>query len=144
MLSVSYSINNEDVSLERLNGETIILNFKTGAYYSCQGTGSDLFWMISNKVSIGSWRQILENYYLFSDDVSDGIVEFIQEALKEKIIHELNNSEVTEISLPDDLKRAHWTTPNLLKYNDVQHLLLVDPIHDSSLQGWPNLEENET
>jgi hypothetical protein len=143
MPSMSYSVNNEDISLERLNGETIILNFKSGAYYSSQGSGSDLFWLISNKVPINNWRQILENYYIFDGNQRDGIQEFIEEALAEELIREMYNSEAITILLPDDVKRIYWTIPKLLKYNDIQHLLLVDPIHDSSLQGWPNLEENE-
>lgn len=140
---MSYSINNEGISLERLNGETIILNFITGAYYSSLGTGSDLLWLISNKVPRSDWRQILETQYVFDSDGKDGIEEFIQDAFSEGLILELIDTETKPILLPDDYMRKYWTAPSLLKYDDIQHLLLVDPIHDSSLQGWPNLDENE-
>jgi hypothetical protein len=143
MIPTGYSVNNEEISLERLNGETIILNFKTGAYYSTLGAGSDLFWLISNKVPSSEWVQILETYWSFAPDESNGIEEFINEAISEGLILESNEGDIKSILLPNDFKRINWSTPKLLKFNDIQHLLLVDPIHDSSLQGWPNLEENE-
>jgi hypothetical protein len=143
MIPMVFSVNNEDISLERLNGETIILNFKTGAYYSTLGAGSDLFWLVSNKVPRREWVQILETYWSSIPDENNGIKEFIEEAISEGLILESNEGEIKPILLPNDFKRNNWSTPKLLKFNDIQHLLLVDPIHDSSLQGWPNLEENE-
>ena len=120
------------------------MNFRTGAYYSTLGTGSDLFWLISHKIPRKDWRQVLEAQYLFNSHENDGIEEFVQDAVAEGLILELIEVEESKsILLPEDLIRINWVAPRLLKYNDIQHLLLVDPIHDSSLKGWPNLEENE-
>jgi hypothetical protein len=44
--------------------------------------------------------------------------------------------------LPDDFVRNSWNSPTLKVYKDFQDLLLVDPIHDTSLTGWPELKND--
>lgn len=143
MWSINYAINNDGIVIERLNGETIILNFKSGTYYSSQGPGSDLIWLISNKISKDSWKQILEQHYIFNINQKDGIEEFLQVALKENLIYEIENLDSKIAELPLDCERSHWVMPALEKHEEIEHLLLVDPIHDSAIEGWPNLDENE-
>ena len=42
------------------------------------------------------------------------------------------------IGRPDDLGTAPaFVTPELHKFTDMQELLLVDPIHEVTEEGWP-------
>jgi hypothetical protein len=39
--------------------------------------------------------------------------------------------------LLEDNPRGKWSCPELLIFDDLQDLLLVDPIHDTGEEGWP-------
>jgi hypothetical protein len=41
------------------------------------------------------------------------------------------------VSVPNDTSRATWDKPELFTHNEIHGLLLVDPIHDSTDEGWP-------
>ena len=66
----------------------------------------------------------------------------IEECLKENIVLLVNSKLEGMSELPDDFTRNGWNTPTLKIYKDFQDLLLVDPIHDSSLTGWPELKND--
>ena len=68
------------------------------------------------------------------------IVKFLEKCLKEGIA-EISNFDLNGVAnLPNDYDHELWTQPTLLVFADLQDLLMVDPIHDSSLEGWPQLK----
>jgi hypothetical protein len=47
-------------------------------------------------------------------------------------------------SNPSNGGRVPFPAPVLNKFTDMQMLLLIDPIHDVSQKGWPQLKPTET
>jgi hypothetical protein len=70
------------------------------------------------------------------------IESFINECLNENILTITNSRLEGTPELPDDFVRNSWDAPTLKVYKDYQDLLLVDPIHDTSLTGWPELKND--
>lgn len=138
----SYLLNSSEISLERLNGEVVIISFNSGNYYSCVGSAADILSLVSKEVDRTLWKEIICNKYQINDLSVAEIDSFINECLKENILV-LSDSKLQGVSdLPDDFNRDEWNTPILKIYKDFQDLLLVDPIHDSSLTGWPELKND--
>ena len=138
----NYVLNSSEISLERLNGEVVIISFNSGDYYSCVGSAADILSLVSKEVDRTLWKDIICSKYKINDLPVVDVELFIEECLKENIVL-LVNSKLGGISdLPDDFTRNGWNTPTLKIYKDFQDLLLVDPIHDSSLTGWPELKND--
>jgi hypothetical protein len=41
------------------------------------------------------------------------------------------------VDLPDDYTRTAWSAPAVYANDDLVDLLVIDPIHDASEDGWP-------
>jgi hypothetical protein len=136
-----FEINEHLISMERLEGEVIIVSFDNGKYYSTEYSGADILWLVKHKVNPKSWESLLSAKYGFQDFPKNGIVSFLNKCVEEKILAETSVSMDNEASRPDDFIVSGWNCPKLLAFSDLQDLLMVDPIHDSSLEGWPRLKQ---
>jgi hypothetical protein len=144
MISINsnYVLNSSEISLERLNGEVVIISFNSGNYYSCVGTAADVLSLVSKEVDRTLWKDIICSKYKINDFPVVEVELFIKECLKENIVLLVDSKLEGMSDLPDDFTRNGWNTPTLKIYKDFQDLLLVDPIHDSSLTGWPELKND--
>lgn len=140
--NLNYLLNSSEISLERLNGEVVIISFNSGNYYSCVGSAADILSLVSKEVDKTLWKEIICSKYKIDDLPVVEVDLFIDECLKENIIFSVNSKLDGMSNLPDDFTRSSWNTPILKIYKDFQDLLLVDPIHDSSLTGWPELKDD--
>ena len=133
----NFQLNLQKVSLERLDGEIIILSFSSGYYFSTSGVGADILSLISENISCTLWKQILSNYFPVTEIDENQIDEFIAKLLRFEIIQESEFSVDVKCDLPLDYQRTQWQVPELQVFSDMQNLLMVDPIHETSLEGWP-------
>jgi hypothetical protein len=97
------------------------------------------------KVKKEFWYEILKSNFRNFDEQSKTtqlIDEFILKCLNEKLLIKgvLN---VEKIELPNDYARDNWESPELRIFDDLTDILLIDPVHDTSLEGWPNLKNDE-
>ena len=138
----NYVLNSSEISLERLNGEVVIISFNSGNYYSCVGSAADILSLVSKEVDRTLWKDIICSKYKINDLPVVEVELFIEECLKENIVLLVNSKLEGMSDLPDDFTRNGWNTPTLKIYTDFQDLRLVDPIHDSSLTGWPELKND--
>ena len=138
----NYAFNYEKITLERLNGEVLIIFFSKGQFYSSKGTGADILTLLNERVSTGHIIEVLKSVYPnFNFEIS-GFDEFIENLLKLEIIKESNEAINRIVSVPNDTSRASWAKPELLTHDEIHGLLLVDPIHDSTEEGWPKPKDD--
>jgi hypothetical protein len=136
----SYEVNSQDVTHERLDGEVVAINMRTGRYYSLSGPAADVWSLIDQRLSQAEWLQTLEETYPSSKDWT-GIQEFVNGCVEAGLIKQCESASATFIPLPRDFTRANWTPPILEEFEDLQDLILVDPIHDITALGWPHVAE---
>ena len=138
MLESEFSINTSSVVFERLDGEVIIISNQNGKYYSLGYTASDIWYLIHTSVSSSLWLKTLaDNYQEIPDSAEGEIKKFVNELLSEGLIKSSETASRESQSLPQDNLRGKWSGPELLIFEDLQDLLLVDPIHDTGEEGWP-------
>jgi hypothetical protein len=130
-------INSSGISSERLDGEVVIISFESGKYFNANGPAADILFLIEQHIDQSLWHEILDNQFKDFEINSSSIDEFLVKLISEKIVQETNESIFEKIALPEDYQRIEWKAPTLLIFDDLADLLLIDPIHDTSLDGWP-------
>jgi hypothetical protein len=142
-LSQQFSIRNQQVINETLDNETIIINLETGVYYSLNPMGTLIWKAINAKLSFGLISNQLMGKYPEAVEI-EGIVEkyiaFLElEQLVEKIDFCETNLRDFEVILQSEL--SSYVPPAIEKYEDMQEMLLADPIHEVEEDGWPKLKK---
>jgi hypothetical protein len=130
-------INLTGISFERLDGEVVIISFETGKYFNSNGSAADLLYLIENGVPQSEWEEILSKSFTNFQLDSDEITVFLKQILEEKIAIKGAAHSRKISDLPSDYSRSQWSTPQLRIFDDLADLLLIDPIHDTSVEGWP-------
>ena len=125
------------VEHERLNGEVIVISFKSGKYFSLSGSAADIWTLCTNSMSQASMVSVLQEKWNTAIDIQEQVSNFIDECVASEIIKEIEGSESTLITLPNDFERNGWQAPNLMVFGNLQDLIMVDPVHDASLIDWP-------
>ena len=134
-------LNTANISHERLDGEVVVISFNSGKYFSAKGTAADVFWLVQNGVNQELWPEIFRDYFSSFEAANSGIEEFLASAISEELFLPLTTPSDEKISLPVDYERGEWEAPKLVIFEDLQDLLLLDPVHDTSLEGWPSAKD---
>ncbi len=129
-----------------VDGEAVIINLDTGNYYSSAGIGAEIWARIGRRQGKASIVQELQKRY--SDSVSDVVVSkavdrFFSLLETEGLIElseEAGASQEVPVPLPESDSQI-FEEPALFRYDDMNELLLLDPIHDVDESGWPKTPE---
>jgi len=137
-----FSTDLPNVMHEMIDEEVVIVNLESGSYYSLAGVAGQIWNLLgddgcSMEVLVERMKQMYEgDEHLISTEVA----KFLQELSQEKIISvtagECTNNVCSEAPTP----RGAFSVPVLEKYTDMEEMLLVDPIHEVSEEGWPQLK----
>jgi hypothetical protein len=144
-MSQNLNLNLENTSWERIDGEIIVISYNTGKYYSVNKQGSDLLYLIEMKVKRELWYEILKlNFQNFAEntETTQKIDEFVEKCLNEKLLIS-GETNIEKVELLNDYIRDNWESPELRIFDDLTDILLIDPVHDTSLEGWPNLKNDD-
>jgi hypothetical protein len=129
---------------ELISEEVVIINMLTGSYYSLTDLGASIWDMIEQGLSLDRILQSLINQYEASSEVIQAsldqlIVSLATEGLIVAKTDEIGASSPIE-TVTALIAKKPFVAPVLSKYDDMQELLLVDPIHDVDESGWPNVK----
>ena len=128
---------------EVIDGEAVIMDLRSGNYFSATGVGASIW----QDIEAGrSYREILQSltaqYEVVSHSLTDAVDCFLVDLIVNNLVEDLSIAEAgCRDGAPNGLgvasaKRAF--DPNVLAaHTDLQDLLLLDPIHDVNSEGWP-------
>ena len=141
----AWRLKDESVSLERLDGETILINFDTGQYFSFHGPAADVLSLVQANVDRASWPPIAEAAYpglTWDAGIEAQVDEFLDGLAEVGVIVESDRPSGPDQPLPDDVERSEWVAPTVFANDDLVDLLVIDPIHDASEDGWPQTRQD--
>jgi hypothetical protein len=136
-----FEVKTANIVHETIEGETVIVNLENGYYYSTDKLGS-VFW---NLLQSGlAYQEIIEllveHYPQDLDEIRNSFAGLIEELQAEGLIAKTGGE--TSAATPNQVLGAlgdlEFSAPVLQKHEDMEELLLVDPIHDVEESGWPN------
>jgi Coenzyme PQQ synthesis protein D (PqqD) len=138
----SFECNAPDVVFENFGDEAVILNLQSGNYYSLDGIGMVYWEYLSQGVP---HREIVDHFttrYAATVDQTAAIAgdfDLLLDRLQaEGLVRSANVSRALSEVTCTAKASAEYTRPELARFDDVADMLLLDPVHDVSEEGWPN------
>jgi hypothetical protein len=130
-LDLVFSASGPEVIFENFGDEMVVANLASGFFYSLDGSGADIW----NALVAGhSGRQFIAASRADADGAA-AVARFIAELRNEGLL-----AEGAGPAKPGAISVAAFALPSIQKFDDLQGLLLVDPIHEASPAGWPFLQ----
>ena len=140
--AVRYRVNNPKVVSETIDGEVVMINLESGSYYSTDKIGAEIWSFIEQRnTPVEILHSMSQRYVGSPKDIEDAILDFMKQLTDEKLIVADGGGDVVpgpRAPAPAAAARTPFVKPSVQKYDDMQELLLADPIHDFDEAGWPN------
>lgn len=137
-MTTGYRVNTTHVVSEVFDdGEAAIIDLRSGAYFSLDQVGALLWPLIVTGATLDA---LVERAHATTDggiDVEPGIERFVTDLVAEGLVEEVGDVDAA-VPVPTNGGRIPFTAPEIQRFDDLQELLLLDPIHDVSDQGWPH------
>lgn len=139
-----FQLKSASLSMERLDGEVIAIDFASGKYFSFQGPAADLIWLLQHEVPRESWFGVIETAFKSPETPEEFAVQveaFISELKSLGLVEQTEWLTGSTTSLPEDYERIAWVSPQIMVEDDLADLLVIDPIHDTGEDGWPEIKQ---
>jgi hypothetical protein len=138
-----FKVNGPNIVHEVFDDEVVIINLDTGVYYSVNGVAAQIWTRVDGATPGDIIAELASRYEMPGPDVEAAVRPFLDELGTEGLIvtSERASGEAgprpaagTATATPG---RPPFEAPVLRRYNDMQELLLLDPIHEVDEVGWP-------
>ena len=140
-LSARYMPRRPTVVSDIIDDEVIIINLDSGAYYSLDRCGTLTWQALEAGLTVSQViEQVQERYEGQAAAMAQAVEQLIAQLDDEKLITARPANGPGEApSLPpaSPTNRLPFAAPVLQKYDDMQDLIMLDPIHEVDDSGWP-------
>jgi hypothetical protein len=140
------AITDAHVAHERLDDEVVVINLHTGAYYALDGPSADCWTLLAAGTPVATTAGALADRFGAAHEAVQPAVERIAAQLVDEGLAQWDTTAAAEktaaeAELPPLAPGANATAVDLKleKYDDMEELLLLDPIHEVDEAGWPTL-----
>lgn len=132
-----YTTTVPSVTSETFDGEVVVANFVSGAYYSLSGSAAAVYDALKQGLApaeIADWlgAALKADPAVIVADVQS----FVDHLMGEQLVAEAPNATA---GTPPALTIATYAAPIAERFDDLVDLLLLDPVHDVTEAGWPHL-----
>jgi hypothetical protein len=126
------------VTHERLDDEVIAIDLETGIYYGLDDVAAECWTLLAGTASTGDLVSALQaRYDAPVHQLEADVAAFVAELLRERLIEPRAVDPDHHAPTLDRGSATTYTAPVLIRYDDLQDLLLLDPIHEVDEAGWP-------
>jgi hypothetical protein len=135
MSGLRFRLNEPDVTFEAFEGETLVIHLGTGNYYSLRGSAPVVWpWLAAGYTAAEIVAAVGAGG---GADFPAALERFIASLREEQLIAERAETPALP-ALSGATTAEPLAAPVLECYRDMQDLLLLDPIHEVDVAGWPN------
>lgn len=144
-----FAVSRPKVINQVIDGEALLINFETGNYYSLLKSGAFIWTLIEGTATVDEVVAALEQRYQGTREVfEDAVNRFVRGLEAEGLIRSSEDGvrEGPDVlptvgESPERPERSLFEPPVLEKYEDMQDLILLDPVHEVDEEaGWPHLK----
>ena len=141
-----YALNQPPVVGEVIDGEVMVINLDTGVYYSVTGAGAAVWPMLvggATRVEISD--RVARHYNASAASVERDLGMFIARLADEAILRP-RQDDVAAGSFDAAEEWPAMTYPGFgfERYDDMQALLVIDPVHEVGDFGWPSRSADDS
>lgn len=134
----SFRVNAPQVVSELIDGEAVIMNLKSGNYYSSRQTCAAIWAGLEQGLTEDELLACLKNTYAGDpDSLARGLEAFLAQLLEQELIAVVETPAPPAPMPTPSAALLPFTPPVLEVFSDMRDLLLLDPIHDVTDAGWP-------
>ena len=137
-----YAFNDKKAFCDDTDGQLIVLNFDTGAYYSFNSLASMVFRDLIAGYEKNKIEQMLEQFAP-AEDVKLQLSELVDKMLEKELIISIAESQTPKepMSFYTESLLEDGFSLHIDEFMDVADLLLMDPIHEVDPDvGWPQVK----
>jgi hypothetical protein len=133
-----FRVNAPDVTFEAFDGEVLVINLRSGSYYSLRESAVPIWVMLSAGYAAEEIGRELARVGNAKESVAIAAVDgFVRELESDQLVVRLvDGLRPTRTQVAVTLPTA-FTPPVYDRYTDMQQLLMIDPIHEVDVTGWP-------
>ena len=127
-----YELNTPKIAAETLDNEVMVIDFEAGLYFSLRESAAAIWTLVTAHHSL---EKTLEQLQPVLPNAEKLVPDFITQLEQHNLIRlsQMERQTVNIAIFGDNLK-----PPVLEKFDDMQALLLLDPIHEVAPRaGWP-------
>lgn len=143
----SFRANEPQVIHQTVDDETVIVDLGSGCYYSLRGSAQAIWSALDRGLErSGVVDEIVDRYEGERSDIALAVEGFVTQLVDDRLIVPIpdGSSAVATVaggSLDGDRDGARQTfePPVIERFDDLQDLILLDPVHEvSEEEGWPH------
>ena len=119
---------------EVIDGEAIIMDLRSGLYYSSDGVGAVIWKAIEEGASHCQILDWAVATFPGDDAVAGDTAAFLQDLLTHGLIRSITDKQSRPAIVAP---KGAYGRPTLSVHDDMHDMILLDPIHDVDAAGWP-------
>jgi hypothetical protein len=141
-LSDRYRVNDKSVAFEMFDGEVLAVNLENGTYYNLRDVSAEIWTCVVSGMTVGETAKFLSEFYSAPQNlVETETLDFFSKMVGENLITLSSDPSISTPRQPAATAiKKPFSSPAMVIYNDMQDLLLLDPVHEVDEAGWPVLK----
>jgi hypothetical protein len=138
-------VNTPTVVYERFDDELVAINMNTGIYHSMVGVATDAFVLLAEEATAQELADALASKYAAEPAVIRAALDpFLQDLEKQQLIAPVETPKKrAQLAVAGERMGVTFVAPSLQAFNDLEGLLLLDPIHEVDDEGWPSVRDSQ-
>jgi len=138
MGTARFRLNDQRVMFEVFDEEVLVLNIEAGIYYSLSGASAEIWqWLVGGADAEAVKQAVRARYAGDAAAIDSAVTRLIDKLAAEELVIS-DDRDAPAFAIPDAAgERQPFVEPAIEIYNDLQDLLLLDPVHDVDERGWP-------
>ena len=143
----AYRVNEPQIIHQTVDEETVVVDLGTGSYFSLRGSAQVIWSALERGLDVpGVVREVAGRYDGDRADIAGAVQAFVTELVDDKLIVAANADApaVASEAQADGAAVGPFEPPSLERYDDLQDLILLDPVHEvSEEEGWPHARPSD-
>jgi len=134
----SFCVASKNVHSQKFDDEIIILDTKSGVYFSLRTSAVDIWSQIEACAPQSAIAAaLIARYDADPDMIVAAVDRCLADLLKDGLIREASATGPVASDTVSSESRKPFVEPSIERFSDMQNLLLLDPVHEVSDEGWP-------
>jgi coenzyme PQQ synthesis protein D (PqqD) len=127
-----------NIAHETFEGELVVVNLESGKYYAMRREAADIFRLCLQTVSAEEITRVLAAGNAAENErIATAVGGFLTKLVNEGLIARVSSRAAAPELKPSKEGHHVFAEPEFEVHNDMQDLLMLDPVHEVDTAGWP-------
>ena len=141
--SNQFQLNRPAIIDETIDGEVVVVDLQQGSYYSIRGAGVDIWHALAEPITpAGVISLIAGRFGRPPAEIASTVEGFVAQLDDHGLLRRVDGEAASSVisADPQAAEPSAFEPPQLEKFTDMEDLLLLDPVHEVDVRGWPHVD----